>query len=89
MVANTYIKLRPGVQDKKVEAEFPVVLKKEMPGSDMIGLELQPFEEIHLGSMSLSYDINNYLRSDRKYLVVLGTIALFILLISSAPHHPT
>ena len=83
VVANTYFKIRPGVEKTKIENEFSDALKKEMPGSEMIGLGLQAFDEIHLGSMTLLYDVNNHLKSDRKYLIVLGSIAVFILLISS------
>jgi putative ABC transport system permease protein len=84
VVANTYFRLHPSVkQAASLEASFPAVLQKEMPNSDMISLALQPFSAIHLESSHLSSDPNNYLKSDKKYLGVLGLVALFILIISS------
>lgn len=80
---NTYFKCRPSAGDAdEIAATFPVLLKKEMPNSEMVGVSLQPFSDIHLGSMPLEYDNNNFEKSDRKYMKVLGLVALFILLIS-------
>ncbi len=84
VVASTYLHLRSGNEKvKQVESDFPEALKKEMPNSDMIHLTLQPFSEVHLNSAQLTYDQNNYLKSDRKYVVILSLIAIFILGISS------
>ncbi len=81
---NTYLQLRSAASSpQQVAAAFPTFLEKEMPGHDMIGLTLQTFGEIHLGSSQLAFDNNNFQKSNRKYLQVLGLIALFILLISS------
>lgn len=60
---------------------FEKLLPKEMPNSQMIGLSLQPIADVHLGSMKLEYDLNNFQRSDRKYVYVLCLVAVFILLI--------
>jgi putative ABC transport system permease protein len=81
---NTYLQLRSSSEDAQlVAAAFPSFLEKEMPGYDMIGLDLQPLKSIHLDSSTLVYDNNNFQKSNRKYLQILGLIALFILLISS------
>ncbi|MFK7774145.1 MAG: FtsX-like permease family protein [Saprospiraceae bacterium] len=81
---NTYLQLRSSSQKpQQVAAKFPTFLEKEMPGHDMIGLTLQAFKEIHLDSSQLAFDNNNFQKSNRKYLQILGLIALFILLISS------
>ncbi|MCF8243884.1 MAG: ABC transporter permease [Saprospiraceae bacterium] len=81
---NTYFRVRPSANaDGKLAESFPKLLKKEMPNSDMVSLSLQPFSDIHLGSMALEYDHNNFQKSDRKYMKVLGLVAIFILLISS------
>ncbi|MFM9949609.1 MAG: FtsX-like permease family protein [Saprospiraceae bacterium] len=82
IVTNTYLRLRPG-QTEENAAAFEKLLPKEMPNSQMIGLSLQPLSEVHLGSMKLEYDLNNFQRSDRKYVYVLGFVAVFILLIGS------
>lgn len=80
IVTNTYLRLRPG-QTEENAANFEKLLPKEMPNAQMIGLSLQPLSEVHLGSMKLEYDLNNFQRSDRKYAYVLGFVAVFILLI--------
>lgn len=81
---NTYFQLRPSSKNiQQVAATFPSFLEKEMPGYDMIGLDLQPLKSIHLDSSAINYDNNNFQKSNRKYLQILGLIALFILLISS------
>lgn len=81
---NTYLQLRPSSKDAQhIAASFPTFLEKEMPGHDMIGLDLQPLKSIHLDSSTLAYDNNNFQKSNRKYLQILGLIAIFILLISS------
>jgi len=82
IVTNTYLRLRPG-QTADNAAAFEKLLPKEMPNSQMIGLNLQPIADVHLGSMKLEYDLNNFQRSDRKYVYVLSLVALFILLIGS------
>lgn len=83
VVANTYFQLHPSVKNgAALEAEFHKVLKKEMSNSEMIALSLQPLADIHLGSTHLQDELN-YLKSNRKYVGVLGVVALFILLISS------
>ena len=84
VTANTYFRLRPSsVGAKEIAAGFPELLKKEMPNPEMVGLDLQPLRDIHLGSMGLEYDNNNFQKSDKKYMHILALIALFILLIST------
>ncbi len=80
IVTNTYLRLRPG-KTANSAADFQKLLPKEMPNSEMIGLSLQPIADIHAGSIKLEYDLHNFQRSDRKYIFVLGLVALFILLI--------
>jgi putative ABC transport system permease protein len=83
VVAATYFKCHPSVHNgAALVPVFTELLKKEMPNSEMVALSMQPFADIHLGSMHLQ-DENNYLRSNRAYVGVLGLVALFILLISS------
>ena len=79
----TYLKCRPNTVASELTAELPKILEKEMPGHDMIALNLQSFSDIHLGSMQLDYDANNFQKSDWKYMKILGLVAVFILLISS------
>jgi putative ABC transport system permease protein len=84
VVAGTYFRLHPSVKDAgKVAATFSEALKKEMPNSEMIALSLQPFADIHAGSSEINSGGNNHLPVNRKYLRILGLIALLILFISS------
>ncbi|MCB9305373.1 MAG: ABC transporter permease [Lewinellaceae bacterium] len=83
VVVNTYLRLRAQAPPPaQVATTFSGLLKGEMPNSQMIALDLQAMPDIHLGSMNLEYDYNNFEKSDRKYLYVLGLIALLILLIA-------
>lgn len=83
IVANTYFRLHPSAQSgAALEPVFAEALKKEMPNSEMIALHMQPFSDIHLGSTQIE-DAHNYLKSNQKYIGILGMIALFILIISS------
>lgn len=84
VMANTYFHISPGIVDvKQVVNKFAFALEKEMPNSEMIGLDLQPFHDIHTGSTDLAYDNNNYLSTNSQYLTILGLIALFILIIGA------
>lgn len=81
---STYFQLRSSAPAAtQVAAQFPDLLKDEMPGHDAVGLSLQSFSSIHLDSGELAYDYNNAQKSNRTYLQILGLIAIFILLISS------
>ena len=84
ITTTTYLQLRPTAKDEsKVAASFPTFLEGRMANHEMIGLDLQPFSQIHLDSKNINYDFDNHQKSDRKYLQVFGLIALFIVLISS------
>lgn len=84
VMANTYFHLNSGVTDPgQAENRFAPALEKEMPNSDMIGLSLQAFRDIHTGSSDIAFDFNNYLKSNKKYLMILALIGLFILIIGA------
>lgn len=84
VMANTYFQLSPGVKDMaQVEGRFASALEKEMPNSEMIGLSLQSLGDIHTGSSGIAYDFNNFHKVNRKYLMILGMVAFFILIIGS------
>ena len=84
ITTTTYLQLRNSTKPSaEVAALFPSYLDGKMQGHDMIGLDLQAFNQIHLDSKNIQYDYDNYQKSDRSYLKVFGLIALFILLISS------
>jgi putative ABC transport system permease protein len=79
----TYVLLTPGSIASQLQAKFPDFLKKHAPewASEKEKLYLQPLKSIHLHS-DLKDEITPNSRENYSY--VLGTIALFILLMACA-----
>jgi len=79
----TYIVLAPGSKAAQLQAKFPDFIKKNAPAwvSGKEKLYLQPLKSIHLHS-DLKDEITPNSRESYSY--VLGTIALFILLMACA-----
>ncbi|MBC7919709.1 MAG: ABC transporter permease [Ferruginibacter sp.] len=80
--AETYVLLRPGTDPKRLAAKFPAMVKaalgeKYRPGEYVVNL--QPLTAIHLDN-SVPPGIEP--TSDPAYSYVLGTIALFVLVIA-------
>lgn len=77
----TYLVLNENVNPADMEAKFPEFVKSHFDKSrhDRVKLYLQPLEEIHLES-KLDYEMGP--NSDKAYVYVFTTIAIFILLIS-------
>ncbi len=77
----TYLVLNENVSPAYMEAKFPDFVKSHFDESrhDRVKLYLQPLEEIHLES-KLDYEMGP--NSDKAYVYVFTTIAVFILLIS-------
>ncbi len=80
----TYVQLRPGAQADAVQAKLPAFIHKykgdefEEYGYE-IALRLQPLTSIHLHS-DLAYELR--VNGSSKYILALGLIALFILIIA-------
>jgi putative ABC transport system permease protein len=82
---NTYFKLKPATDVKAMEAKFPAFLVRhdnDPKITDYYKLFLQPLDQVHLGSMDIEHDYNNYRKFNGKYLDVFFIIGIFILLIA-------
>ncbi|SKC88556.1 ABC transporter permease [Ohtaekwangia koreensis] len=82
---NTYLLLQPATDIKALEAKFPEFLLRHTTNKDInkyYTLFLQPLEEVHLASMDIEHDYNNYRKFNGKYLDVFFIIGMFILLIA-------
>ncbi len=81
---NTYLLLAPGADAEKLEAAFPQFLEKNMgEGKKFYELYLQPLHEVHLGSMNITHDYNNWQKFDGKYIFVFSLLAVFVLVIAA------
>jgi putative ABC transport system permease protein len=74
----TYMKLKPGANIAGVDKKIQAVFKKNQPENDNIFYS-QPITSIHLAS-NLKWELRP--NSDKSYIYIFGTVALFILLIA-------
>jgi len=82
---NTYFVLQPLANVKAMEEKFPAFLKRhdnDPKITDYYKLFLQPLDQVHLASMDIEHDYNNYRKFNGKYLDVFFIIGIFILLIA-------
>jgi len=82
---NTYFVVQPTTDVKAMEAKFPAFLKRhdnDPKITDYYKLFLQPLDQVHLASMDIEHDYNNYRKFNGKYLDVFFIIGIFILLIA-------
>ncbi len=81
---NTYLLLAPGADTEKLERAFPQFLEKNMgEGKKFYELYLQPLHEVHLGSINVTHDYNNWQKFDGKYIFVFSLLAIFVLIIAA------
>ncbi|MEQ1587127.1 MAG: ABC transporter permease [Cyclobacteriaceae bacterium] len=83
---NTYFVLHPGTDIPALESKFPAFMSRHMDDPDInkfYKLYLQPLNQVHLGSIDIEHDYNNYRKFNGSYLDVFYVIALFILLIAA------
>lgn len=83
---NTYFVLHPGTDIAAMESKFPAFMSRHMDDPDInkfYKLYLQPLNQVHLGSIDIEHDYNNYRKFNGSYLDVFYVIALFILLIAA------
>ncbi len=83
---NTYLLLQPSADVKAMEKKFPAFLQrhdKDPKIIDYYKLFLQPLDQVHLASMDIEHDYNNYRKFNGKYLDVFFIIGIFILLIAA------
>lgn len=82
---NTYLELTPNADPKNLDAKFDDFLVKHM-GEEVLQyytLFLQPLTDVHLGSMDITHDYNNYNKFARSSVNVFLILAFFVLLIAS------
>lgn len=83
---NTYLVLHPNTNLNAMAEKFPAFLSRHMDDPNIntyYKLFLQPLREVHLGSMDIEHDYNNYRKFNGSYLDVFHVIAGFILLIAA------
>jgi len=82
---NTYFTLQPSADVASMEKKFPAFLQRHDKDPKIINfykLFLQPLDQVHLASMDIEHDYNNYRKFNGKYLDVFLIIGAFILLIA-------
>lgn len=83
---NTYFVLHPNTDVKAMEEKFPAFLSRHMSDPEINNfykLFLQPLKEVHLSSVDIEHDYNNYRKFNGTYLDVFYVVGVFILLIAS------
>lgn len=81
----TYLLLEPNTDIEKLESKFPQFMIDHM-GEEITNfytLFLQSLEDVHLGSMDIEHDYQNYRKFDRTYIKVFSILAFFVLVIAS------
>jgi putative ABC transport system permease protein len=82
---NTYLILEPNTDIKALEAKFPDFMVRHTGNDDVnkyYTLYLQKLSDVHLGSIDIEHDYNNYRKFNGKYLDVFFIVGVFILLIA-------
>lgn len=84
---NTYLLLNANANIPAMEEKFPEFMLKHMPSqpkiNDFYKLYLQRLDEVHLGSMDIEHDYNNYRKFNGAYLDLFYMVGAFILLIAA------
>jgi putative ABC transport system permease protein len=88
---NTYLLLDPKADVKALEAKMPEFLTRSMPPdegdprdvNDFYKLYFQPLPDVHLASMHVEHDYQNYRKFNGAYLKVFALVGLFIIFIAS------
>ena len=82
---NTYLLIDPQTDIKRLESKFPDFMVRHTGNKDVTNfytLFLQRLEDVHLASMDIEHDYNNYRKFNGKYLDVFFIIGIFIMLIA-------
>jgi putative ABC transport system permease protein len=84
---NTYLLLHPNSDIAAMTEKFPAFMLRHMPNSPDINnfykLFLQRLDNVHLGSMDIEHDYNNYRKFNGAYLDLFYIVGAFILLIAA------
>ncbi|WP_020526101.1 ABC transporter permease [Flexithrix dorotheae] len=82
----TYLVLEDGVNIAALEEKFPGFLSKYIEWeevNDAYKLYLQEFEDVHLGSMDITHDYQNFRKFNGDYIYIFSILAIFVLVIAS------
>ncbi len=83
---NTYVLLQPQTNIPALESKFPEFMIRHMGEKDIndyYKLYFQKLEDVHLGSMDVEHDYNNYRKFNGAYLDLFYIVGGFILLIAA------
>lgn len=83
---NTYFVLHPNPDIPAMEAKLPAFLSRHMDDPEINNyykLYMQRLDDVHLGSIDIEHDYNNYRKFNGAYLDVFYVVAGFILLIAA------
>ena len=83
---NTYLVLASGTDIAKMESEFPEFLIRRMDNeeiTDYYKLYLQQLTDVHLQSMNVEHDYNNFRKFNGAYIDIFIIIAIVIMVIAS------
>ena len=78
----TYAKLKPGASEQAVESQLAKLLA-ERSVMKTFTATLQPLKDAHLGSTDVLFDDFNSNKGDARKVVMLGSVAVFLLLIAA------
>lgn len=82
---NTYLRIEPGADLKKLESELPAFMTEHTGIKDFdksTTLRLQSLRQVHLNSSNIEHDENNFGKFNGFYLKIFEIVALFILTIA-------
>ena len=81
----TYLLLAPQADVAQLESKFPNFLQSHMSeeATEYYTLFLQPLSDVHLGSMEIEHDYQNYRKFDGTYIRIFSILAFFVLVIAS------
>jgi len=81
----TYLLLAPQTNIEQLESKFPKFLSSHMDeeGASFYELFLQQLSDVHLGSMDIEHDYQNYRKFDSSYIKTFSILAFFVLIIAS------
>ncbi|MEI9921581.1 MAG: ABC transporter permease [Bacteroidota bacterium] len=84
---NTYVLLYPNTDIASMQVKFPDFMIRHMPNAkgieERIKLFLQQLDQVHLGSIDIEHDYNNYRKFNGTYLDLFYLVGGFILLIAA------
>jgi len=81
----TYLVLAPHTDIEQLESKFPKFLESHMSeeATTYYTLFLQQLSDVHLGSMDIEHDYQNYRKFDGSYIKTFFILAFFVLIIAS------